>query len=350
MVWATLFAVGALLVGDAGTAGPLIAGHSSIGSLLGGVLLAVAGAASLWMCLRAAREAMGLLRMQLGGLLALSHRGSGGTDARHGAAVEPRRLAAALRRAGRAGDGRRRRRVRSRGRRPARRSCAAAARSATSAGTGARHRGRGRPSARQRLARHASALVGRSRAGAVAVRMAKAGTAGWYASPSRRAPHLRDPRGQHAGQPRRRRGPRRIRPRTTAAADRSRAAASAHRRARSERLSPSPDSAPGGRSVPRRLSHDVRRRDRPPGNPRSSDVATAAPPRSRRPAAAQVHRRRHGPATGPDGASDDADAPAAERPRALLRADLARLGRARGRRRRSSTARSGSRRLGCARP
>ena len=52
VAWATLFAVGALLVGDAGTAGPLIAGQSSIGSLLGGVLLAVAGAASLWMCLR----------------------------------------------------------------------------------------------------------------------------------------------------------------------------------------------------------------------------------------------------------------------------------------------------------
>ncbi len=78
VVWATLFAVGALLIGDASTAGPLIAGHTSVGGLLGGVLLAVAGAASLWMCLRAAREAMGLLRMQLGGLLALSHRGSPG--------------------------------------------------------------------------------------------------------------------------------------------------------------------------------------------------------------------------------------------------------------------------------
>ena len=78
VVWATLFAVGALLIGDARTAGPLIAGHTSVGSLLGGALLAGAGAASLWMCLRAAREAMGLLRMQLGGLLALSHRGTGG--------------------------------------------------------------------------------------------------------------------------------------------------------------------------------------------------------------------------------------------------------------------------------
>jgi hypothetical protein len=79
IVWATLFAVGALLIGDAGTAGPLIAGHTSVGGLLGGALLAGAGAASLWMCLRAAREAMGLLRMQLGGLLALSHRGAGGS-------------------------------------------------------------------------------------------------------------------------------------------------------------------------------------------------------------------------------------------------------------------------------
>src|SRR5581483_2207416 len=76
IVWAVLFAVGALLVGDAGTAGPLIAGNSDVGTLFGGVLLAVAGAASLWLCLKAAREAAGLLRMQLGGLLALSHCGS----------------------------------------------------------------------------------------------------------------------------------------------------------------------------------------------------------------------------------------------------------------------------------
>ena len=118
VAWATLFAVGALLVGDAGTAGPLIAGQSSIGSLLGGVLLAVAGAASLWMCLRVAREAMGLLRMQLGGLLALSHRGSRAaarTDRERGA-VELGELAAPFQRQ-RVPGGRRRRRS-ARGRRP----------------------------------------------------------------------------------------------------------------------------------------------------------------------------------------------------------------------------------------
>ena len=128
VAWATLFAVGALLVGDAGTAGPLIAGQSSIGSLLGGVLLAVAGAASLWMCLRVAREAMGLLRMQLGGLLALSHRGSAaaGQTVTRGA-VELGELAAPFQRQ-RVPGGRRRRRS-ARGRRPgwrdggARRTC-----------------------------------------------------------------------------------------------------------------------------------------------------------------------------------------------------------------------------------
>ena len=58
VAWAAVFAVGALLINDAGTAGPLIAGNSDVGTLLGGVLLAIAGLASLWLCLRAAREAM----------------------------------------------------------------------------------------------------------------------------------------------------------------------------------------------------------------------------------------------------------------------------------------------------
>ena len=57
IVWAALFAVGALLIGDASTAGPLIAGNSTFGTLVGGLLLAVAGLASLWLCLKVAREA-----------------------------------------------------------------------------------------------------------------------------------------------------------------------------------------------------------------------------------------------------------------------------------------------------
>jgi hypothetical protein len=184
VVWATLFAVGALLVGDAGTAGPLIAGNSSVGSLLGGVLLAVAGAASLWICLRAAREAMGLLRMQLGGLLALSHRGSGGsvrTSAPQSTASSSlRRFGARVAQAAGGAGGELA---------AAGASGAAVLRGGRAVGYVARHGALGTAAAGGRAAAqsagpHASALVGRSRAGAVAVRMAKAGTAGWYAPPA----------------------------------------------------------------------------------------------------------------------------------------------------------------------
>ncbi len=183
VVWATLFAVGALLVGDAGTAGPLIAGNSSVGSLLGGVLLAVAGAASLWMCLRAAREAMGLLRMQLGGLLALSHRGSGGsvrTPAPQSTASSSlRRFGARVAQAAGGAGGELA---------AAGAGGAAVVRGGRAVGYVARHGVLGTAAAGGRAAAgaagpHASAVVGRSRAGAVAVRMAKAGTAGWYAPP-----------------------------------------------------------------------------------------------------------------------------------------------------------------------
>jgi hypothetical protein len=187
VVWATLFAVGALLVGDAGTAGPLIAGNSSVGSLLGGVLLAVAGAASLWMCLRAAREAMGLLRMQLGGLLALSHRGSGGsvrTPAPQSTASSSlRRFGARVAQAAGGAGGELA---------AAGAGGAAVVRGGRAVGYVARHGVLGTAAAGGRAAAgtaapHASALVGRSRAGAVAVRMAKAGTAGWYAPPGGKA-------------------------------------------------------------------------------------------------------------------------------------------------------------------
>ena len=184
IVWATLFAVGALLVGDAGTAGPLIAGDSAIGSLLGGVILAVAGAASLWLCLRAAREAMGLLRMQLGGLLAISHRGSPGparvTASRSSSTDSLRRFGTRVAQAasGAAGE-----------LAAAGTAGAAAVRGGRALGYIGRHGAIGTAAAGGRAAAalatpRAAALVGRSRAGAVAVRMAKAGTASWQASPN----------------------------------------------------------------------------------------------------------------------------------------------------------------------
>ena len=187
IVWSTLFAVGALLIGDAGTAGPLIAGNGSIGSLLGGVILAVAGAASLWLCVRAAREATGLLRMQLGGLLALSHRGPSGTTRvtasqsstvdslrRFGSRVAQAATGAAGELAAAGAGG------------------AAIVRAGRAAGSIGRHGVVGTAAAGGRSAAafagpRAAALVGRSRAGAVAVRMAKAGTAGWQASTSQKS-------------------------------------------------------------------------------------------------------------------------------------------------------------------
>jgi len=194
VAWAAVFAVGALLINDAGTAGPLIAGQSDIGSLLGGVLVAVAGLASLWLCLRAAREAGGLLRVQLGGLLAVAHpgRGSSASLAGAGRAIQAGSAAQSIRgfqsrlgeargaavgalassgtagaRIARAGGV-----VGGLGRRGALGSAAIAA-----GRVGAAH---GAPAA--------AGLIGRSRAGAVAVQMARAGTASWQSTGPRSTP------------------------------------------------------------------------------------------------------------------------------------------------------------------
>jgi hypothetical protein len=181
VAWAAVFAVGALLINDAGTAGPLIAGNSDIGTLFGGVLLAITGLASLWLCLRAAREAGGLLRVQLGGMLALSRapRGTTGTSTvAVGGGSGAQSLRGFTRRVSEAGG-------------------AAAGAMASSGQAGARlaHAGSmaagvgrrgvlgtaaaGARSGAAQAAPGAAMLIGRLRAGAVAVQMARAGTASW---------------------------------------------------------------------------------------------------------------------------------------------------------------------------
>ena len=95
LAWSTILAVGALLINDSSTAGPLIAGQGSIASLLGGLLLAFAGLASLWLCIRAAREAGAVLRGQLGGLLVLGRARGGATAS--AAPASTRRAAESLR-------------------------------------------------------------------------------------------------------------------------------------------------------------------------------------------------------------------------------------------------------------
>ncbi len=180
VAWAAVFAVGALLINDAGTAGPLIAGNSDVGTLLGGVLLAIAGLASLWLCLRAAREAIGLLRVQLGGMLALSHarHGTTSTSTRAGGGSGVQSLRSFTRRVSEAGgaaagalaaSGQAGARVAQAGSIVAgvgRRGVLGTAGAATRAGAGGAVPG-------------AAVLIGRSRAGAVAVQMARAGTASW---------------------------------------------------------------------------------------------------------------------------------------------------------------------------
>jgi len=185
IAWATLFAVGALLIGDAGSAGPLIAGNSAFGSLAGGLLLAVAGVASLWLCLKAAKEAGALLRIQLSGLLALAGNRGRSQATAASTSVRARTTGSSLREygsrlAGAAGA--------------ANRELALAGSAGAGLAAGARSAGylsrRGllgtaAAGARIGVARAAGPVgqvLGRSPAGAVAVRMARAGTASWTAS------------------------------------------------------------------------------------------------------------------------------------------------------------------------
>jgi hypothetical protein len=181
IAWTLVFAVGALLIGDAGSAGPLIAGNSAFGSLAGGLLLAVAGLASLWLCLKAAKEASSILRMQLSGMLVLtgrhSARGSATstTSTRGTTGASLREYGSRLTRSARAATG----------------ELALAGAGGAAAATAARsaaYVGRrglvgtalgGARAGAQRAAAPATTVLTRTRAGAVAARMARAGTASW---------------------------------------------------------------------------------------------------------------------------------------------------------------------------
>jgi hypothetical protein len=184
VAWGALFAVGAILIQDAGTAGPLLAGNSTFGHLVGGLILAVAGLAALWMCLKLTREAGGLLRMQLGGMLAL-----GGLSASAPSAVGSRgrttgaslrQFATRIGNAGAAAGGELAEQMPGGARmRTAMRGAAHVGRRGV-AGTAAAH-------ARDvagRAAGPTAAILGRSRAGAVAVAMARSGTAAYRPTPT----------------------------------------------------------------------------------------------------------------------------------------------------------------------
>ncbi|MGA2924570.1 MAG: hypothetical protein ABSG43_01050 [Solirubrobacteraceae bacterium] len=191
-LWACLFAVGAVLLDDSTTGGALVAGGSVFGQLIGGVLLAGAGFATLWMCIRIWRQAGGLLRMQVAGLLSVR------ANLRDDAGASRGRASTST--AGPGGVGGR---VRAFGARVAAASGAGGRELAAASGglgervgagvTAARTVGRrgligtamiGGGRAGGRIAPGAASMVGGSRAGAVAVRMAKAGRASWQQTSS----------------------------------------------------------------------------------------------------------------------------------------------------------------------
>ena len=186
LAWSTILAVGALLVNDSSTAGPLIAGSGTIAHLLGGLLLALAGLASLWLCIRAAREAGAILRGQLSGVLAFGGArgatGGRGVGTASAAAPQARRAAESLR-------GFPRRVAGATGAALGAAGPAGQALAGTASGVAA-HTRRGLIGASGTLIRTGAAaaapgtaaLVGRSRAGAAAVRMARAGAASWQQS------------------------------------------------------------------------------------------------------------------------------------------------------------------------
>jgi hypothetical protein len=179
VAWCAILAVGALLINDSATAGPLIAGSGTIASLLGGLLLALAGLAALWLCLRAAREAATIVRGQLAGALVIGRAGRGGTASTQPA--QTRRAAESVRSFGS--------RVRGAttaalGADPAGGAISAGA-SAVARTTRSGLLGAGGSLVRTGARAGApgtAALVGRTRAGAAAVRMARAGTASWQTS------------------------------------------------------------------------------------------------------------------------------------------------------------------------
>jgi hypothetical protein len=192
IVWSAMFAVGAVLINDAGTAGPLIGGNSDIGNLFGGLLLAVAAVVCLWLCLKVTREAASVLRMQFIAMATLRGHSSGASSTNGGASRFQASSGHSVREFGR--------------RVSAAASGAGSELAASGAGLGpgtmaaarrARTVGRegllgtaaiaGRSAAHLASPRVAS-TVSRSPAGAVAVRMARAGTASWQSTKT--AQHL----------------------------------------------------------------------------------------------------------------------------------------------------------------
>jgi hypothetical protein len=76
LLWASVFAIAAVLINDASRGASVIGGDSSIGQILGGLLIALAAIAGFWLNIKLTRGFAGLVGGQLAGLLALAGSGA----------------------------------------------------------------------------------------------------------------------------------------------------------------------------------------------------------------------------------------------------------------------------------
>jgi hypothetical protein len=181
VLWATVFAIAALLMNDSTGAGSIIGTNSDLGKILGSLVLALAAIAGFWLNLKLTKFAVAIMGGQVAGMLALATRGGGAStatgrsapsNARDALSSFGNRLNGAMR--GTAGP------LASSGR-------AGAALTAVGGGAGALARGGLLGAAGGVAKRSAGAAatssggqaLGATKAGALATRMARAGHAGW---------------------------------------------------------------------------------------------------------------------------------------------------------------------------
>lgn len=81
ILWTSVFALSAVLITDASSAGAILAGNSTLGKLLGGVVIAMAAIAGFFLNIKLTKALAGMVGGQLAGMLALLG-SSGGAGAR----------------------------------------------------------------------------------------------------------------------------------------------------------------------------------------------------------------------------------------------------------------------------
>jgi len=272
ILWATVFAIAALLMNDSSGAASIIGTDSDLGKILGGLVLGLAAIAGFWLNLKLTKFAAAILGGQIAGMLALASGGGRGagvvsgrggpTSARQALSSFGSRVSGAARGAAAplASSGRVGSMLASAGG-----GAGALARGGLlGAGGGLVKRGAGAAAASP-----VGQAVGSTKAGALATRMARSGRTGWKnagapTSPGRPTPGA--PGGESGHGPINARGPASMSTRTPPPSGGSeRSSASAARR--DDRSSPA--RGPGAATTPSSGagSSPARSQSRSPGNP-----------------------------------------------------------------------------------